>query len=315
MRKFAVPVVLLAATSIWCVLAPATSATHVQCGADITQSTTLDTDLFNCPPPHAIRIGVPGVTLDLGGHIVDGTGEGRGVVSRSENAAGATVLNGIVREFQYGVHFSGADSQTVRNIEATDNFTGVVMLNGTRALIEGITTTRNTATSINLGDQIQPIVRRNEMFGNGGGIGGGLIVEGKLKNNRIHDNGSGIGWTSFREGRIVNNDIKRNDRYGIYMEDWSDNNMLLNNVLIGNGIDGIFIDQFTSPGNLIEGNVAIGNGDDGIDVDETGSTLTRNRATYNDDLGIETVPGTIDGGGNKARWNGNPAQCTGVTCN
>ena len=99
------------------------------------------------------------------------------------------------------------------------------------------------------------------------------------------------------------------------MEDWSDNNILRGNDLIDNGIDGIFIDQFTDPSNTIEWNRAHGNSDDGIDIDEPGSTLTRNRANRNGDLGIEAVPGTIDGSGNKARKNGNPAQCTGVTCN
>jgi parallel beta-helix repeat protein len=38
-------------------------------------------------------------------------------------------------------------------------------------------------------------------------------------------------------------------------------------------------------------------------------TLTRNTANRNKGLGIEAVPGVIDGGGNHARHNGNAAQC------
>ena len=34
----------------------------------------------------------------------------------------------------------------------------------------------------------------------------------------------------------------------------------------------------------------------------------------NGDLGIEAVPGVTDGGGNRARHNGNVAQCTSVAC-
>jgi hypothetical protein len=34
----------------------------------------------------------------------------------------------------------------------------------------------------------------------------------------------------------------------------------------------------------------------------------------NADLGIEAVPGVIDGGGNKASGNGNPLQCSNVFC-
>ena len=55
-------------------------------------------------------------------------------------------------------------------------------------------------------------------------------------------------------------------------------------------------------------------GDDGIDVDAAGTTLTGNVAVHNHDLGIEAVPGVVDGGRNHARFNGNPAQCTNISC-
>jgi hypothetical protein len=42
--------------------------------------------------------------------------------------------------------------------------------------------------------------------------------------------------------------------------------------------------------------------------------LTRNRAVRNADLGIEAVPGVLDGGGNKASRNGDPLQCSNVFC-
>ena len=68
----------------------------------------------------------------------------------------------------------------------------------------------------------------------------------------------------------------------------------------------------------IERNRTERNGDDGIDVDvgEFGSPITvrANRAFFNVDLGIEADPGTIDGGGNRAKHNGNPLQCLGVRC-
>jgi parallel beta-helix repeat protein len=65
---------------------------------------------------------------------------------------------------------------------------------------------------------------------------------------------------------------------------------------------------------LLERNIAIGAGDDGIDVDSTTTSLRRNTANRNGDLGIEAVPGVIDGGGNQAHGNGNPAQCTNISC-
>ena len=49
-------------------------------------------------------------------------------------------------------------------------------------------------------------------------------------------------------------------------------------------------------------------------MDAAGTTIARNKANINADLGIEAVPGVIDGGGNKAHGNGNPAQCMNVSC-
>jgi parallel beta-helix repeat protein len=85
------------------------------------------------------------------------------------------------------------------------------------------------------------------------------------------------------------------------------------NVIRGVGRDGLHVDS-TAIGSLLDQNLAVGAADDGIDVDGPTTTLTRNTANGNHDLGIEAVPGVTDGGGNKARGNGNPLQCTNVFC-
>jgi hypothetical protein len=64
---------------------------------------------------------------------------------------------------------------------------------------------------------------------------------------------------------------------------------------------------------LMIGNTAAHNEWDGI-VSGAGVTLARNTARHNGNLGINGEPGTIDGGGNRASGNGNPAQCVGVVC-
>jgi parallel beta-helix repeat protein len=83
----------------------------------------------------------------------------------------------------------------------------------------------------------------------------------------------------------------------------------------GNDTDGIRMGGGnTSYGTVLERNTASGNGDDGIDVDTTYAEITKNTANDNGDFGIEAVPGVTDGGGNKARGNGNPLQCLNVFC-
>jgi parallel beta-helix repeat protein len=85
------------------------------------------------------------------------------------------------------------------------------------------------------------------------------------------------------------------------------------NLVRAGDVDGILVES-TATDSLLEDNIAIGSRDDGIDVDSPTTTLTRNLGLRNGDLGIEAVPGVTDGGGNKARGNGNPAQCTNIDC-
>jgi parallel beta-helix repeat protein len=85
------------------------------------------------------------------------------------------------------------------------------------------------------------------------------------------------------------------------------------NVIRTVGRDGLHVDS-TATDSLLDQNLAVAAADDGIDVDGPTTTLTKNTANGNHDLGIEAVPGVTDGGGNKARGNGNPLQCTNVFC-
>jgi hypothetical protein len=77
--------------------------------------------------------------------------------------------------------------------------------------------------------------------------------------------------------------------------------------------DGIRVEA-QAVGTVLRANVATRNRDDGIDVNNPATTVTANVANDNTDLGIEAVAGVTDGGGNRARGNGNPAQCVGVVC-
>jgi len=96
-------------------------------------------------------------------------------------------------------------------------------------------------------------------------------------------------------------------------ESTSDRNVISHNVTRSRLSDGILVNG-DATATLVTGNTANENGDDGIRIDAAGTTLTRNTADFNHELGIEAGPGVIDGGGNRARGNGNPLQCTNVTC-
>jgi hypothetical protein len=65
---------------------------------------------------------------------------------------------------------------------------------------------------------------------------------------------------------------------------------------------------------VLRRNTAIGAADDSFDVKSSSAKLMANRALSNADLGIDAAPGVLDAGGNIARHNGDPRQCTHIRC-
>jgi parallel beta-helix repeat protein len=193
------------------------------------------------------------------------------------------------------------DNRVTRNLVARNTFAGI----GIAA--DQTTVSRNRA--IANGDNMF-------VFGNGN----------KIARNDLTDAvgcpdgcGYGISFEGGRDNLIVDNTVAGSREAGIRLGGFPpDNpeaiqNTVSRNVVLGAGVDGILVEP-SATDTLLEGNLARGAGDDGIDVDSPETTLTRNTARRNRDLGIEAVPGVTDGGGNRARRNGNPAQCTGVDC-
>jgi parallel beta-helix repeat protein len=161
-------------------------------------------------------------------------------------------------------------------------------------------------------------VRRNRFVGNGASV---LIVPGSrnvISRNRILRGDSGIGIEGGRGNLVARNILVRPRRTGVYLAIQhppigGTNNVVRRNLVKGSGGDGFLVRQ-EDHRSLLKHNVAKRAGDDGFDVRSRSTTLTKNQAVHNNDLGIEAVPSVIDGGGNKAHGNGDPRQCTNVVC-
>jgi hypothetical protein len=132
--------------------------------------------------------------------------------------------------------------------------------------------------------------------------------------------GYGIGIAGGSNDTLVSgNVVARTQKDGIGIADLGpgfsvpNRTALRGNVVRDAGADGVHVDA-RAEGTVLERNRAVRAADDGFEVDSATAVLTGNRAFSNHDLGIEAVPGVTDGGGNRARLNGNPAQCTGVAC-
>ena len=206
--------------------------------------------------------------------------------------------NGDIGMFLIGL----SDSRVERNSLSGNPEAGMI-LDGSGNEVSGNRVSRNGDGLVVTGDS--NIVVRNHVSDTTGcpdGCGFGISLEGGTGN------------------LIAHNIVTRAREAGIRVADFESeggppaiDNVVRRNLVRDSEIDGLLVEA-TATDTLLERNIAIGAGDDGIDVDSAATTLTRNLLLRNGDLGIEAVPGVIDGGGNQAHGNGNPAQCTNISC-
>jgi parallel beta-helix repeat protein len=339
MRQMLLKTALLVATlGVFLLVAAGQAfATHVNCGDTITQSTTLDSDLLNCPGD-GIVIGADNITLDLNGHLIDGTGfptSGAGVDNNAGHD-GVTVTGGRIQEFVGGVQSTGADNGLITRLTVTRSaFTAYLQYSDgnlvSRNVGEGpitlifdsdanlierntLSTRSSPGVAIIAGfPQTTPDhnrIERNTISGAFEGIGVSGATDTTVERNDVSDARFGIDVAASRT-RVVQNTVS-NSRVGISLGQAFETELVKNDVRDSTG-DGISVGS-AAHDTLLDQNTANRNGDDGIDVESTPTTLTKNTANDNADLGIEAVLGVTDGGGNKARGNGNAAQCVNVEC-
>jgi parallel beta-helix repeat protein len=135
MRRFLRLTLLTALAGVMLIaLSPGNAvASHVQCGDVITQDTTLDSDLVDCPGD-GIVIGANDIALDLRGHTVrgDGTGLDEGI----DNSAGFDGLSvrgpGIVEHFDTGMLLEGSSDSEILSVTTRENHDDGIRLSHTQ---------------------------------------------------------------------------------------------------------------------------------------------------------------------------------------
>jgi nitrous oxidase accessory protein NosD len=317
-------------------------ATHVQCGDVITQDTTLDSDLIDCPGDGVV-IGAGNITLDLAGHTIDGTGQGAG--GHGVDNAGAdnvAVVNGRIQQFQNAVSIVLSDANVLTGLDLADSGSGVyleeasltqVLGNDIRSSGAGVTLFREGNFNVIRSNSLsangtavfvagfspserpeQTEIADNDVFGNTTGIFVGISLRTEVRGNRVVDNSEdGIFEGAGASSSLIEGNVSSRNGFSGIATFNSNDSVVTGNRTWDNGSDGVLVGSSARRA-VISDNFSKGNGDDGIDVDAAGTTVARNKANVNADLGIEAVPGVIDGGGNKAHGNGNRAQCINVSC-
>ncbi|CAN5248595.1 hypothetical protein BH24ACT1_BH24ACT1_03110 [soil metagenome] len=202
--------------SLTALVGPA-AATHVGCGDVITQNTTLDSNVGPCTGTGLV-IGADGVTLNLGGHRVFGTnqpGEGPGILI--EDRQNVSVANGTVQFFDAGVAILGGGSNRVGRIQALDNV-GFGPDFG-----DGIAVSDSADNLI-----VQNIVRGNGIY-SGIGIFGAASIGNVIDRNLVENNA------------ILTSPTGPQQDDGIRLEPFTSFNVVTNNRVYDNGLDGIAI--------------------------------------------------------------------------
>lgn len=224
--------------------------------------------------------------------------------------------------------FNAHHNRLERNLVANNADNGLFWTGSDDNLIDANAVFGNPGGGIIVDVGSRNTITRNHVFRNGDDIilnGDENTVTGNLVTDALGcDNGEGCGFGISGEGGahnlVAGNMVARTLHSGIRLDAYGlpvIGNVFRDNLVRAAGIDGIAIDvdQVGSVlDTVLDGNVTMGASDDGIHVDSPATTLTRNLAVHNGDLGIEAVAGVIDGGGNHAAGNGNPAQCTNVAC-
>jgi len=343
---------LLALFATACALAlPAgnASAEHVRCGDVITADTTLDSDLICAGDGLTL---VDKAAVDLAGYTIQGADAGVGIklgYPAPSDFADARIHGGTIRGFFYGIEADGPRGTLVHDMLLERNGIGFRCNYAPECRITS-SEVRNNQTGIRFeavdaGCGSGSHVVDNRVHHNAVGVRY-AGCNGTISDNRI-DRNTALGVSIEDHGRVVvvSNTIDRSGDAGVYVWYLATVHVLGNRItrnagngvhldggsgpyapagevrdnrVVRNGNDGIRTTNVGGGDTVIDGNRADRNGDDGIDVDvgEYGGPIVvrANRAFFNLDLGIEADPGTIDGGGNRARHNGNPAQCVGVSC-
>jgi parallel beta-helix repeat protein len=317
--KFRLSLVALLAATIVIPAAGATGAPSPACGDVVTTDVTLSKSLKGCAS--GLVVGADNVTIDLNGHSIKGLANGTGIGIDVAGRTGVTVKNGNISDFAEGVKLFNTSNSTVERLVIRRTVTGIRLArtdNGTDSNQILDNKVRDSGDGIVAFGAASSRIAGNtlsDLTGTGIFCRDTFSSAAEIEGNRSVRNDVGI-RLQFCGASLAGNVASNNASAGIFRT--RSNGRTFQNVANRNGGIGINVDD--SPG-LVSGNVTRENTGHGLaivdQIPENGPfyTVASNTANWNGGLGIMTnLAGVIDGGCNRARHNGDPVQCMGVSC-
>jgi hypothetical protein len=244
------------------------------CGCDdtVVVDTTLDaTDPVTSTicPCNGLTVQGGGVTLDLGGRTLTGSGQCVGI---EVSAFGVTVVNGHIHNFGTGLEAFDHDGRFA-SLELANNDTGARVRSAGNVLAKSIVhQNRRLGIAVDRGGSVRNVL----VTGNGGA---GILVgdSGKVERSTVTHNAEAGVLVTGVGGTIANSSVRDNGAEGIVVA--VTGNTVARNVVtqnLGTGID------VSGGGHAIDQNRVTANGGHGINfVAGGGNTVTRNITSLN----------------------------------
>ena len=253
----------LAACVVVALPASSVQADQAGCGQVLTKSITLSNDLLACAGDGLV-IGAGGITVDLNGHLVQGTGLGAGV--RNPGHHDVTIRGGTIRNFDSGVSLAGAQRNTVAGLTFDQTeLEGVHLATaaGSQVRDNHVNDFSGAAFRLTNGSSSNLVAHNAVAAGNGEAI----VVEGGSDYNRLE--GNKLGGSSDSSIRV----------------DFSSNTMVIGNEVAG-GSDAA-ITMTGAPRSVVQSNNVHGVGDAAILLtDSTANVVRFNTLGRSADAGV-----------------------------
>jgi Right handed beta helix region len=254
------------------------------CGSVVTSNATLTGDLQACPADGLIVAG-DGITVDLAGYTITGTGQGVGI-----RVLGSAVLvkDGSVESFGTGIQTNDFPTRsagtTILHLKVSRNTGPGIAFHGFDETLGQSIVTFNGSDGVLLAGSDLTTIIGNKVFRNSfNGIDGQPHADGAVyTDNDVSENGENGIATSESTARVITyNTVNRNGGDGIEIRD----------------VPGF------APFYLVAANLADDNAGHGI-----------NACILNFRSGNFCEGGFVDGGGNAAKHNATEPQCVNISC-
>jgi len=228
-KKFRFALSILTAFLFLALSGGVVQAAHVNCGDTITADTTLDANLSCTPDVDGLVIGENGVTIDLSGFTITGSGGSSGVFNPGYDEV--TIMNGAITGFQDGIRADfHADNLTLKDLAfSNQKFSSIVIVNSTDVDILDVFVSLPTGG----GDPIPPSGHITEAIRLAN-------VDNGTVNNVTVDGGLfgvlSIGETKVSKGLVVEDSVFANVDTGVFIIN-NANAKVQNNKIVGTDYD------------------------------------------------------------------------------